>query len=1372
MKLLGFLFGTSRRMVILAAIFGLISGGCSAALLAIIGAALKSGGFSASVLIWTFVALCLISPASRFISDFTLSRLGYQSTLELRLNLSRQILAAPLRQLERIGVGRLFAVLTDDVTIIINALLLVPMLFVNLAIVAGCLIYLGWLSFSVLLTVAGFMVIGMVSYQIPLFRGARMQRLAREITDALFGHFRALTEGNKELKMHSRRRAAFLTKALRPTAESLCRHHIGAMAFFIIAVSWGQILFFIFTGTLLFALPRYTEVGVETLTACTITVLYMMHPLDIIITTLPGFSRANVALEKVEKLGLSMSSARAQEGVDVVQACGLNFDSLELSDVTYTYYREEENSNFTLGPINLRFTPGELVFLIGGNGSGKTTLLKLLTGLYTPEGGEIRINGQTVTLETLQQYREHFAVVFSDYYLFESLLGMETENLDERAGEYLARLRLDHKVQIKDGVLSTTELSQGQRKRLTLLVAYLEDRPVYVFDEWAADQDPQFKEVFYQYLLPDLMARGKTIIVISHDDHYYNQADRIIKLDSGQIEYDRQLATASGSTLAAIPPTARMMPSVQAGAEEAKAGVSSAGDSFMENATADEKARPTASLNLSAASMAAGLLTFLFILFTVALTIYQQSPPRALGADAPPNEFSAARARKHLEAITQRPHPMGTDAHAAVRDYIRGELAAQGIDSEVQKTSAVGASLGSSYHAGMVENVVARVRGREPGKAILLMGHYDSVPTSFGASDDGSAIVSMLEAVRALRLGEPLKNDLIFLFADGEETGSLGAQAFIDQHPWAKDVGLVLNMEARGNSGPVLMFETSDGNGRLVSELADAAPHPVTNSLLYEIYRLLPNDTDLTVFKRRGYAGLNFAFINGHAHYHSLADSIEQLSPDSLQHQGANLLALTRHFGNADLQRTRADNVVFFSLFSTLLVHYSGAVSIILTALVTLLFIATLIVGFRKGLLSVGGILAGWLALLVSVIFSALVVTLIWRLIRLLHTEYGWIPQGITYNSDFYVVSFVALVVAATAAVYMLFRRKVREANLLIGGLLWWALLMIASTVMLRGASYIFTWPLLFALIAAFYLFMAKEQERAGARRIAVLCICSICGIALLAPLIYLIFSAMPLDIAGGVSVLVVLLLGLLIPHLSLMTAQRRRWWLPGGLALVALIFILAGSFTSGFSRNRPKPNNIFYSFNAQTGKAIWGSSDEQPDEWTQQFFSTGVARGALSEYVPSRYNGFLRSDAPVLELPSPNIDLLEDRTSEGARTLRLRVTSPRQAPFISLELDPQAQVSAAELNGTVLPPNAARRPPGSARGWTLFYFAAPPEGFELSLTTSTTSPVKIVLVDQSYELPASLTASLKPRPDYMIPTPYPYNPFGDSTFVTRSFTF
>ncbi len=242
-----------------------------------------------------------------------------------------------------------------------------------------------------------------------------------------------------------------------------------------------------------------------------------------------------MALQKIESLGLTLN--QKSEPNSASTAIVADWQQLILQDVTHTY--RTEDSQFTLGPIDLEFQPGEVVFIVGGNGSGKSTLAKLITGLYIPETGKILLDGQIIENDNRVWYRQHFSVIFSDFYLFDRLLGVTHNYL--QAQTYLKRLQLEHKVKIVDGKLSTTALSQGQRKRLALLTAYLEDRPIYLFDEWAADQDPTFKEVFYRELLPELRDRGKCVLVISHDDHYFHLGDRIIKLDYGQIEYDKRV---------------------------------------------------------------------------------------------------------------------------------------------------------------------------------------------------------------------------------------------------------------------------------------------------------------------------------------------------------------------------------------------------------------------------------------------------------------------------------------------------------------------------------------------------------------------------------------------------------------------------------------------------------------------------------------------------------------------------------------------------------------------------------------------------------------------------------------------------------------
>jgi putative ATP-binding cassette transporter len=234
-------------------------------------------------------------------------------------------------------------------------------------------------------------------------------------------------------------------------------------------------------------------------------------------------------------LGLSLAAETSQPNLNSPIQQSVSWKRLELLGVTHAYRGEKDNT-FILGAINLTFYPGEIIFIVGGNGSGKSTLVKLITGLYIPETGEIKFDNVAITEQQREWYRQQFSVVFSDFYLFENLLGLDNINLDTTTQEYLIKLQLDHKVEVKNGMLSTTALSQGQRKRLALLTAYLENRPIYIFDEWASDQDPIFKEIFYTQLLPELRDQGKTVIVVSHDDRYFHLADRVVKLDYGQVQ--------------------------------------------------------------------------------------------------------------------------------------------------------------------------------------------------------------------------------------------------------------------------------------------------------------------------------------------------------------------------------------------------------------------------------------------------------------------------------------------------------------------------------------------------------------------------------------------------------------------------------------------------------------------------------------------------------------------------------------------------------------------------------------------------------------------------------------------------------------------
>jgi putative ATP-binding cassette transporter len=456
-----------------------------------------------------------------------------------------------MRQLEKLGPHRLLATITEDIGNVIELVTILPQMLTQLAMMVGCLVYLGWLSWKVMLVMLVYMALGLISHQLPLLRAFHFFRLTREQWDLMYNAFHGLIVGTKELKLNTRRREGFLSEQLEPAALALQQYGMKANAIAMAVSNWGQILFFIFIGLLLFVTPYLLAIEGQVLIGYTLAVLFLITPLTMILNQIPAVERGALAAERIEELGMSLAEMKP-ESLALRPAPDTSWRRLDLIDVTHVYRHDGADEEFELGPISLSMQPGELVFLIGGNGSGKTTLAKLLMGLYQPDSGEIRVDGRLITEGQRDDYRQRFSVVFYDFYLFDRLFGADESDLDARSESYLKTLQLNHKLQIKDGKLSTVDLSQGQRKRLALLNAYLEDRPIYVFDEWAADQDPQFKQIFYFQLLPDLKARGKTVIVISHDDRYYSLADRVIKLESGKVEYDQQLASHEAEVSTAV----------------------------------------------------------------------------------------------------------------------------------------------------------------------------------------------------------------------------------------------------------------------------------------------------------------------------------------------------------------------------------------------------------------------------------------------------------------------------------------------------------------------------------------------------------------------------------------------------------------------------------------------------------------------------------------------------------------------------------------------------------------------------------------------------------------------------------------------------
>jgi hypothetical protein len=513
-----------------------------------------------------------------------------------------------------------------------------------------------------------------------------------------------------------------------------------------------------------------------------------------------------------------------------------------------------------------------------------------------------------------------------------------------------------------------------------------------------------------------------------------------------------------------------------------------------------------------------------------------QRPPAALPVDALSKDFSAGRAQKHVEAIARAPHPMGSAEAANVRRILCQKLAELGLSPHVQSPK-------SSISP--VRNVLTRItgQGRVGEKAIMLCAHYDTVAESPGAGDDGSGIAVVIETVRALKASPPLERDVIVLFDDGEENRFHGARLFVEEHSWASDVGVVLNFDARGNSGPSFMFETSDDNGWLIEQYSKAILHPLATSLSMDIYKIMPNNTDMTIFKRAGMAGLNFAFGAGIAYYHSPEDTPENLDLRTLQHQGENALAMTRRLGRLDLDHRTRPDVIYTSILGRFVVSYDKKWAVPLALITSGLFLLITAISLRsneskfRDLVAGAGILFVAMGASLLIVMILFVIGLFWSVLDDLldRRHLAW------QKYDVLIMSVCAIVTVVTTLTLERRSGKVRPlAALCLGALCWWLVLSLATAVWLPGASYLFVWP---TLAGAISLGVSGSLRRESNIAWVTSIVCSTPSLLLLPPLIRSTFDGLGLNMTMPIMVIVVLFVGTILPLFGPFIAARNREW-------------------------------------------------------------------------------------------------------------------------------------------------------------------------------------------------------------------------------------
>ncbi len=745
-----------------------------------------------------------------------------------------------------------------------------------------------------------------------------------------------------------------------------------------------------------------------------------------------------------------------------------------------------------------------------------------------------------------------------------------------------------------------------------------------------------------------------------------------------------------------------------------------------------------------------------FLLSAAFLSLWLGGPPRPVPATAPPDAFSAERASKYVEEIAVLPHPVRTPEHARVRDAIVAELTRLGLSPEIQWATAVGRTYPV---AGRIENIVARLRGTSGSRdALMLACHYDSVPAGPGAADDGSGVAALLETLRALRAGPALRNDVILLIDDGEEAGLLGASAFMAEHPWAKDVRLVINLEARGNAGPSTLFETSDANGPLIRELARAVPRATGTSLAGEVYKRMPNDTDMTVFKAYGVAGLNFAFIGHVEAYHTPLDTPSALDRGSLQQQGSYALALARRFGDGDLSNLRGPDAVYFTLPGRLFVHYPSSFRWTLVVVAAVLALGAYARALWKRETSLGGTILALPALLALTVATGAAAWVVAEGVALLQSYV--LPLGEVRQSPAYLAAVVALVLSLWVSGYALLRKKLAPGTMAAASV--WLLLggAVALARWAPGGSYLLVWP---AIFAAATLASLGDTWRS----LAAECALALPALLLFPPLITAFQDAMGLQPVSALAIGLALAalfasLACLLERVATVGSKK--------LVLTALtvgVALLVGAVvTTRFDRKHPMPSAVVYALDADAGKACWASSARHADAWTADLVGADPLRGTLGDCVPSfpTPGKWLEHEAPTALLEGPEVKIDESEVDGNERTVTLHVGSPRLARTIDFWA-PAGRVVEASIDDHGLPLALAARWSGDGR-WALRYVGFPVEGVSLRLRIHGSSAFPLTVIERSPGLPSVANHPAPPRPPESVP-----DHGGDETLVLRRFT-
>ncbi len=716
--------------------------------------------------------------------------------------------------------------------------------------------------------------------------------------------------------------------------------------------------------------------------------------------------------------------------------------------------------------------------------------------------------------------------------------------------------------------------------------------------------------------------------------------------------------------------------------------------------------------------------------------------PRPLPLDAPAEAFSAHRAITHIEQTALEPHPGGSHANEEVADYIVAQLKAMNVEMAYERPIMRMGRNSVERNAA----ILARVPGTSSTGGFAVDAHYDSTPYGPGAADDLSGVAAMLETIRALQAGPPLMNDVLFCFADKEETrGPGGPQVFID-HPWFEDVRVVLGLETRGTSGPALMFETGEENGFLIRQMAKAGVHPRATSIMFDFYDRMPFGSDFTRYKRLGIPGYNIAYIDDFCYYHTKLDTPENVSLASLQHHGCYTLGLARHLGNIPLENCKAPNAAYFNTIGSHMVVYPLSWGGPLAVAVLLLVAAIFAYGFLKKRISILGTLGSFGVCLASIVLSVLATT------PFAYLTYYQFREHALYRNNSFSLAMVLIGLGIFVLMARLVRNRIRPQDLLAGVVLLCATVLVVFQIYLPGGSYAVTWPLLFLSLAFMALLRGSEDESPSEQRITATALGALPGIVLLVPTIVIMSYALT-ALAVPILLPTVLLIAIfLLPQTTLIPAKRH--------AAIGLCLLVAGGllYTATFATLTPSPtrpwqNSLSYAINFDTGEAWWISGDPKLDEWTRNFFDDNTPRVSIAEFL-EKDDGFtyLQAPAPTSPFGKTVLSILEDRVEGNRRFLKLFVDSPRDAQRIDLKLLSDVRVYEAKALGIKVEASHRESRETRRRSWELSLDTIPFEGGEIELEVETGKPVEIRVREMSCKLPD--LPEFTPRPDDMMTEP------------------